>query len=410
MKQTELFTKTLKDNPKDEVSLNAQFLIRGGFVDKLSAGVYTFLPLGLRVVNKIKDIVREEMDNIGGQELLMPMLLPKDSWEATGRWNVPEMYKIKDENLGLGWTHEEIITPLMKKYILSSKDLPKYVYQINTKFRNEPRAKSGILRGREFIMKDLYSFHASEADLDEYYERVKGAYMRVYERCGLKDKTYLAAAAGGEFSESLSHEFQTVTPAGEDVIYICKKCGLAMNKEIFKGKCECGNEDFREEKSIEVGNIFKLGTRYSKILGLKDGNGNDVIMGCYGIGITRLMGAIVEVFNDEKGIIWPASVAPFSVHLLSLDMKDGEVKSQADEIYHILQNEKIEVLYDDRDEKTAGEKMNDCDLLGTPLRIVVSRKTLKEDSVEVKRRNALGTELVKIKGLTDFIKNEFQPK
>jgi len=406
MKQTELFTKTFKEVPKDEVSLNAQLLIRGGFVDKVGAGIYTFLPLGLRVINKIENIVREEMNNIGGQELLMPILLPKDNWEETGRWNVEEMYKIKDENLGLGWTHEEIITPLMKKYLLSSKDLPKYVYQINTKFRNEPRAKSGVLRGREFKMKDMYSFHFDEKDLDEYYERAKQAYLKVYERCGLKEKTYLARATGGEFSESLSYEFQTVTPAGEDIIYICKDCGMGFNKEVFEKRCECGCESFVEEKSIEVGNIFKLGSRYSKVFGLKNENGDNIIMGCYGIGISRLMGAIVEVFNDSKGIIWPKTVAPFSVHLISLDSGDLEIKAKSDEIYSILQNSNIEVLYDNRDDKTAGEKLNDCDLMGMPLRIVVSSKTLKVESVEIKRRKEEKAELVKIKELKDFLKNE----
>jgi len=409
MKQTELFTKTFKENPKDEVSLNAQLLIRGGFVDKLSAGIYTFLPLGLRVVEKIENIVREEMNNIEGQELLMPLLHPKEIWEQSGRWNVPEMYKIKDENLGLGWTHEEIITSLMKKYILSSKDLPRYVYQINTKFRNEPRAKSGVLRGREFRMKDLYSFHVDEEDLNKYYERVKQAYYRVYERCGLKETTYLTEAAGGEFSDSLSHEFQTVTPAGEDIIYICKKCGMAFNKEVFKGKCtNCGSEQFNEEKAIEVGNIFRLGTKYSKIFDLKNEDGSHVVMGCYGIGITRLVGAIVEVFNDEKGIIWPESVAPFSVHFVSLDGGDEAIKAKADEIYDILQNANIEVLYDNRNDKAAGEKLNDCDLIGVPVRVVVSKKTLEKDSVEIKRRKEGAAELVEIKGLKDFLKNEIQ--
>jgi len=405
MKQTELFTKTFKENPKDEVSLNARLLIRGGFVDKLAAGIYTFLPLGLKVINKIENIVREEMNNIGGQEILMALLHPEENWRMTERWNVEEMFKIKDENLGLGWTHEEIITPLMKKFILSSHDLPKYVYQIQSKFRNEPRAKSGILRGKEFLMKDLYSFHADEKDLDEYYERVKKAYLKVYERCGLKDKTYLTLAGGGTFS-SHSHEFQTITPAGEDTIYICKKCGMAINKGVFIKECECGCKEFIEEKAIEVGNIFKLGTKYSEAFNLKDENGKNVVMGCYGIGISRLMGAVVEVFNDEKGIVWPSSVAPFSVHLVSLDGGDSEIKAKADEIYSILQNSDLEVLYDDRDDKTAGEKLNDCDLIGVPLRIVVSKKTLKEESVEIKKRKEEKTKLVKTKELKDFLKNE----
>jgi prolyl-tRNA synthetase len=402
MKQSDLFIKTIKENPKDEKSLNAQLLVRGGFVDKLGAGIYSILPLGLRVVNKIEKIVREEIEKIGAQEVLMPALHPKENWEKTGRWDVEEMYKIKDENLGLGWTHEEIITSLAKKHILSSKDLPKYVYQIQNKFRNEPRAKSGVLRGKEFIMKDLYSFHSSEEDLDRYYEKVKVAYRNIYERCGIGEKTYLTLAGGGTFSK-YSHEFQTVTDAGEDVIYIDnEKNKEATNIEVYEGK----KDESKEVKAIEVGNIFKLGTKYSQAFDLKDENGNLIIMGCYGIGITRLMGSIVEVFNDEKGIIWPKSVSPFLVHLICLDGGNEEIKGKAEEIYSILQNSNVEVLYDNRDDKTAGEKLNDCDLMGIPLRVVISSKTLKEDSVEIKKRSEEKTELVKIKDLIDFLKHE----
>jgi len=404
MKQTDLFTTTFMYMPRDEVSLNAQLLIKGGFIDKLGAGIYTFLPLGLRVIGKIEKIVREEMNNIGAQEILMASLLPAENWQVTKRWNVPEMYKIKDENLGLGWTHEEIITPLMMLHRHSSKDLPKGIYQINSKFRNEPRAKSGLLRGREFLMKDLYSFHDNEESLNDYYERVRKAYERIYERCGLKEKTYFTLAGGGTFS-SASHEFQTITSAGEDIIYICKNCRAAINKEVFNNVCQCGGKEFVEEKAIEVGNIFKLGNKYSELFGLRNENGKFLIMGCYGIGISRLMGAIVEVFNDDKGIIWPSSVAPFSIHLISLDGGDEGIKAKADEIYSILQNLGIEVLYDNRDDKTAGEKLNDCDLIGIPLRVVVSSKTLKEESVELKKRSEQEARLVKIKE----IKNEIQP-
>ena len=390
MKQRELFTKTIKENPKDEKSINAQLLIRAGFIDKLGAGIYSYLPLGLMVIENIKNIVREEMNKIGGQEILMPSLHPKENWEITGRWNVEEMYKIKDNNLGLGWTHEEIITPLVKKY---TSVFPKYIYQIQTKFRNEPRAKSGILRGREFLMKDLYSFHTSESDLNDYYEKVKEAYFKIFKRCGLKEKTYLTLASGGAFSSSFSHEFQTVTDAGEDIIYICKNCGQSFNREIFESKCECGSTEFEEKKSIEVANIFKLQDKYSKLFGM-----DNIVMGCYGIGITRMMGAIVEVFNDEKGIIWPKEVAPFDVHLLELD-------TDASEIYDNLQKEEIKVLYDNR-EKSAGEKLSDCDLIGIPIRIILSKKTLEKDCVEIKKRGTDELELVKIKKLTEFIQNE----
>jgi len=404
MRQTELFSKTFKENPKDEKSLNAQLLIRAGFVDKLSSGVYSFLPLGLRVVKNIERIVREEMDKINGQEILMPSLHPKENWESTKRWEVEEMFKIKDEEFGLGWTHEEIITPLMKKHILSHKDLPKYVYQIQTKFRNEPRAKSGILRGKEFIMKDLYSFHDSEEDLNQYYEKVKKAYSNIWERCGIKEKTYLTLASGGTFSQ-YSHEFQTATPSGEDTIFICQSCGAAINKEINQGVCpDCGNKNLKEEKAIEVGNIFKLGARYSEAFNLRDEKGNPILMGCYGVGISRLMGAIVEVSNDEKGIIWPNQVAPFAIHLILLE--DGS-KEKADEVYEILQKSGFEVLYDDRIDKTAGEKFNDCDLMGVPLRIVVSKKT-GGDAVEIRGRKDKETKLVKIKELIKNVERFFQ--
>ena len=399
MKQTDLLAKTIKENPKDEKSINAQLLARAGFVDKLGAGIYSYLPLGLRVLEKIKKIVREEINNIGGQEVLMPSLLPKENWEKTGRWKVPEMYKIEEEKIGLGWTHEEIVTPLVKKYISSNKDLPKYIYQIQSKFRNEPRAKSGLLRGRDFIMKDLYSFHNSQEDLDNYYEKVKEAYFKIYERCGIKNKTFYTLATGGEFSSNFSHEFQTITEAGEDIIYICKKCGASFNKEVFENECTCGNKDFEEKKSIEVGNIFKLGDKYSSIFDFKDDNKKNIIMGCYGLGVTRLMGAIVEVFNDERGIIWPKEISPFNVHLIALNV-DGK------EVYDVLQKEGIEVLYDDR-VKSAGEKLADCDLIGNYLRIIVSEKTLKESSVEIKRRNEDKTQMIEIKNLIGFIKNEF---
>lgn len=409
MKQSDLFTKTLRENPSDEKSLNAQLLIRAGFVDKLSSGVYTYLPLGLRVIKKIQNIVREEMDSIGGQEILMPSLTPKENWVVSGRWNVEEMYKIIGEDTGLGWTHEEVVTPLIKKYILSHKDLPKSVYQIQTKFRNEPRAKSGLLRGREFIMKDMYSFHETEEDLNEYYEKIKQAYFNVYERCDIKRITYLAVASGGKFSEKYSHEFQTLTDAGEDIIYICSGCNTVFNKEIKTEKCpNCGGADFIENKSIEVGNIFKLNTTYSQPFGLKTEKNQPILMGCYGLGISRLMGAIVEVSNDARGIIWPRSVAPYQIHLVEITGNDSSVKQKAQEIYEILQNKNFEVLYDNRDEKTAGEKLNDSDLMGIPLRIVVSKKTLSEDSVEVKSRNADDACLIKITDIMNYVEKSIQ--
>jgi prolyl-tRNA synthetase len=400
MRQSQLFTKTQKEAPKDEVSMNAKLLIRAGFIDKLMAGVYTILPLGLLVMKKIENIIREEMNAIQGQEIFMPTLQPKENWETTGRWStMDDLYKVKDstgKEMALGPTHEEVVVPLMEKYLNSYRDLPFYVYQFQNKFRMELRAKSGILRGREFIMKDLYSFHLDEKDLDDYYEKAKTAYFKIFQRVGLGEQTYLTFSSVGSFSK-YSHEFQTVTPAGEDVIYVCHKCKLAINKEIKNEteKCpDCGSGDFKEEKAIEVGNIFKLKNKYSAPFGLKitneKGEKKEVTMGCYGIGLGRLMGTIVEIYHDEKGIIWPEVVAPFRVHLLNLGQKE-----EAEKIYQELTDKKIEVLYDDR-EASAGEKFADADLVGIPWRVVVSQKSLEKGGLEIKERKEEKTEILKI--------------
>jgi prolyl-tRNA synthetase len=395
MRQSELFTKTLREVPKDEEATNAQLLIRAGFIDKLMAGVYTFLPLGLRVLKKIESIIREEMESVGGEEIYMPALQPKANWDKTGRWDSYDtLFRFTSHytknDYALGPTHEEVISPLLKKFILSYKDLPRYVFQIQSKFRDEARSKSGLLRGREFIMKDLYSFHADEKDLDKYYETVKKVYSRVFKRVGIGSLTYLTFASGGTFSK-YSHEFQTLTPAGEDKIYICDKCKIAVNKEIIseQNTCpNCGNENLREEKAVEVGNIFKLKTRYSTPFGLKyrneRGEMKDVVMGCYGIGITRLMGTIVEIYHDERGIIWPESVAPYRFHLIELKKGLGK------DIYRRLHSKSNEILYDDR-EVSAGEKFADADLIGIPYRLVISEKT--KDKIEIKKRNAKSTKL-----------------
>jgi prolyl-tRNA synthetase len=392
MKQSQLFTKTQKNAPRDEESINAQLLIRAGYIDKLMAGIYSYLPLGWRVVKKIENIIREEMNAIGGQEIFMPSINPKENWEKTGRWETLDaLVKIgyeNEKNMTLAPTHEEIVSPLAKKFISSYKDLPKYVYQFQNKFRNEKRAKSGILRMREFIMKDLYSFHANQKDLDEYYEKATQAYKNIFERVGLGEKTYLTYASGGSFSK-YSHEFQTLTSAGEDIIYICEKCRIAINREIIEDlehKCPlCGNAELREDKAVEVGNIFKLGTKYSKPFNLtytdEKGEQKDIIMGCYGIGPQRTMGTIVECNHDEKGIIWPEAVAPFKVHLISLGKNE-----EAQKIYDDLEKKGIEVLYDDRD-TSAGEKFADSDLIGLPYRLVISEKSIKAGGLELKKRN-----------------------
>jgi len=410
MKQSQLAAKTQKETPKDEESLNAILLCRAGFIDKLAAGIYSFLPLGWRVMQKIIGIVREEMQAVGGQEVFLPSLHPKENWIKTDRWETFDaLFKLKglgDKDYALGPTHEEIISPLAAKLIFSYKDLPLHLFQIQNKFRNETRAKSGLLRTREFLMKDLYSFHTNEADLDNYYEKVTDAYFRVFERCGLDEKTYLTLASGGTFSK-YSHEFQTITRAGEDTIHICQQCDLAINEDIKteNSDCpDCGAADFQTVKSIEVGNIFKLGTKYSVPFGLKfreqDGKEKDVIMGCYGLGPARIMGTIAEISHDDKGIIWPENVAPYKYHLLILGENEA-VKKEANALYEKLAETGTEVLYDDR-ELSAGEKFAEADLIGLPYRLVISAKTIAQKSVEIKKRNEKETRLVKFQELAEL--------
>ncbi len=409
MKYSQFFGKTSKTIAADAESINAQLLTRGGFIAKQMAGVYNYLPLGLRVLTKIQNIIREEMNAVGGNEILMPALTQEESYVATGRSQMDILFKTEGEGgtkLVLNPTHEEVVTPLVQKYTFSYRDLPVSVYQIQNKFRNEPRAKSGLLRGREFNMKDMYSFHASTDDLDGYYEKVKEAYFKVYERLGIGDRTVLTYASGGTFSQ-YSHEFQTFAEVGEDTIYFCKKCEVAVNKEIIndlKNACpECGNNELEERNSVEVGNIFKLGIKYSNPFGFvytdKEGKATPVQMGCYGMGPSRLMGALVEVFNDAKGIIWPKSVAPFQIHLVVLGA-DENVKKEAEKLYEKLTERGAEVLYDDR-EASAGEKLADADLIGIPTRLLVSKKTLEQKSVEVKERSESEARLEK---LSDILK------
>jgi prolyl-tRNA synthetase len=410
MRQSQLFTKTLKDAPRDEESTNAKLLVRAGFVNKEMAGVYTILPLGIRVMRKIEQIIRDEMIEIGGQEIFMPSLHPSENWKKTGRWDTYDtLFRFQSFyskiEYGLGPTHEEIVTPLAKRFILSYKDLPKYVFQIHDKFRDEKRAKSGLLRGREFLMSDLYSFHRDEKDADAYYETVKASYERIFQKIGIGEFTYFTFASGGTFSK-YSHEFQALTLAGEDEIYICQLCRVAVNKEIIKEQnvCpECQSPKLQREKAIEVGNIFKLKTRFSDAFELmyKDEKGvnQKVLMGCYGIGGTRLMGTIVELFHDDKGILWPKSVAPALVHLLSLE--GGEQK--AEKLYEDLLEKGVEVLYDDRKEVSAGEKFVDADLIGIPWRVVVSAKTLEEGKVEIKKRSKQEKGLIDAEEIMEYI-------
>ncbi len=416
MKYSELLVKTRRDKGKDVESINADLLIRASFIDQVMAGVYTYLPLGLLVLDKIENIIRDEMNKAGGQELLMPVLTPKENWEKTGRWSgLDDLFRFTSyyskTELALGPTHEEVVVPLMKKYIGSYRDLPKYVYQIQDKFRDEKRAKAGLLRGREFLMKDLYSFHTDEADLDRYYEVMKQAYINIYDRAGIGEKTYLTFASGGTFSK-YSHEFQTESESGEDLIHLCPDCHVAINKEIIDSQStcpDCGGKNFKTIKAIEVGNIFKLRTKYSEPFGLTFTNekGEDklVEMGCYGIGLGRLMGTIVEVSHDERGIIWPLAVAPFAVTLVHLGGDSS--RKEAEKAYKTLTTAGIEVLWDDRDE-SVGTKLADCDLIGNPLRVIISDKTLTTSSAELKLRNSDETELVKLSELTKKIEKTLQ--
>lgn len=411
MKQSKLFTKTSKTFPKDEVSKNAQLLIRAGFINKEMAGVYSFLPLGLRVLNKISDIVRDEMNKVGGQEVYMTVLQSPEAWQKSGRWSdevVDNWFKTQLKNgseVGLGFTHEEALTALLKRFVSSYKDLPFYPYQIQEKFRNETRAKSGIMRGREFFMKDLYSFSRSKKEHDEFYEKIKQSYLNVFTRVGLGDRTCITFASGGTFSK-YSHEFQTVTEAGEDIIYIDKEKNIAINQEVYIDEVikDLGldKEKMIKAKAVEVGNIFSLGYKFSEALNLtyKDEAGKEelVYMGSYGIGPSRLMGAVAEILSDEKGMVWPESIAPFRVHLISLN-KDEE----AEKIYDELVGAGIEVLFDDRDVR-AGEKFADSDLIGIPYRVVVSEKSLSQGGLEIKKRNQAESEIIAKEKILEKIK------
>lgn len=409
MKYSKLFPKTLKQTPSGAESVNHQLLVRAGFIHQEMAGVYTYLPLGWRVIEKISNIVRVEMNKIGGQEMFMPVLHPGENWQKTGRFkSFDTLFKLKgagSKDLVLGPTHEEIIYPLLAEHIKSYKDLPLYLYQIQTKFRDEPRAKAGLLRTREFIMKDLYAFHTDDEERDEYYKVAREAYLKIFKKLGLE--VLVTKASGGTFSD-LSEEFQVLTPSGEDLIFVCPKCGGAINKEITENKkCpECGG-NLKEEKAIEVGNIFPLKRAYAEVFNLnftdKEGEKKIVSAGCYGLGISRVMGAVVEVFHDDKGIIWPESVTPFQVHLAGLDLEDSPVKRKAEEVYKLLQVEGIEVLFDDRVDVSAGAKFADADLIGIPYRVVISKKT--GDKLEIKKRSEKETKLVNFNQLLEIIKD-----
>lgn len=408
MRVSQLFTKTRKEAPADEQAKNAQLLIRAGFIHKEMAGVYTYLPLGLRVLNNVENIIREEMNAIGGQEILMPALQLRERYELTNRWDdkvVDNWFKTKLANgteLGLGFSHEENLSPIVKDYLLSYKDLPFAPYQIQNKFRNELRSKSGIMRGREFLMKDMYSYALTQEQHDEFYEKAKQAYVDVFNRAGIGDRTFVTFASGGSFSK-FSHEFQTLSDAGEDTIYLSREKNIAVNKEVFTDEVldELGliKEELEEVKGIETGNIFSLGTKFSDPFDLyvtdpETGEKIVPIMGCYGIGLSRLMGTVAELLSDDKGLVWPASLAPFQVYLVQI----GEADAETQQIYDQLTAVGIDVLWDDRDERP-GAKFADADLMGIPHRIVVSQKTIEQGNIEYKTRISDSSENLTIESL-----------
>jgi prolyl-tRNA synthetase len=417
MRLSQLFTKTSKTVPADETARNAQLLIQAGFIHKEMAGVYAYLPLGKQVLDNIAQIVREEMNAIGGLEVQMTALQPKELFEKTDRWDdskVDNWFKTKLKSgteLGLGLTHEEPIVDALKDFVSSYKDLPMYIYQIQPKFRNELRAKSGLLRGREFLMKDMYSLARSQQEHDALYEKAAAAYAKVYERLGLGDITYRTYADGGIFTTKFSDEYQTISPIGEDTIYLHEGKRLAVNKEVYTdenlAKLGLNKNELVEKRGVEVGNIFPLESKYTDALGLfyanEAGEQQKIIMGCYGIGISRLMGVITEHFADDKGLIWPESVSPAKVYLARLGAEPAVVRN-ADELYNQLTAAGVAVLYDDRDLRP-GEKFADADLMGIPYRVVVSQKTVEASTYELKNRRDIEVkqmsqqELLKVLGV-----------
>ncbi len=415
LKQSHLFTHTKKEAPKDEVSKNAQLLIRAGFVHKEMAGVYSYLPLGLRVLTHVERIIREEMDAIGGQEIRMATLHPADPWKKTGGWDaIDVLFKLKsrtDNEYALGQSEEEIVAPIAQEYAFSYKDLPIALYQIGQKYRDELRAKSGIMRGREFGMKDMYSFHTSQEDFDTFYEVVKKSYITIYERCGLTAK--VTEASGGSFSTKISYEFMVLTDAGEDMILYCETCDYCINEEIAKIKegdaCpKCAKSSLKSGKASEVGNVFDLGQKYAKAFEFmytdEKGEKHYPIMGCFGIGVTRLMGVVAEALSDEKGLVWPTELAPYSFHVLPLLGKDADVNArimkEVDTLIATLDRKENGVLFDDRTDMSAGARFTDAELIGIPTRIVISEKSLEKGGAEVTNRHDGTTTIPSLESLT----------
>jgi len=404
MLQSELFYKAKKTVPKDIEAISHQLLYKGDFIDQLGSGLYSFLPLGWLVHQNISQIIRQEMFSLGAQEVFLPAMHPKEIWQKSGRWQEmsPPLFKTKDihrKDFALGSTHEEVIAQMAKKRISSYRDLPLALFQIQTKFRNETRYTGGLLRTREFVMKDLYSFHADEVDFEKYYEKAAKSYMNIFKKCGLR--AIRTKASGEGFTKQFTDEFQAIAPVGEDTVIYCPKCGFSQNKEIFKDKDKCPKcgSVLKRERGIEVGNIFPLGTKYSKAFGLKfkDKTGKEkyVIMASYGIGIGRLMSAIVETHNDAKGIVWPKQVAPFLVHIIPKELDDNKVRKTAERIYNHGQEETKRVIYDDREGISIGQKFVESDLLGIPFKVIVSRNNLDKGVLETEERKTGKTKFIK---------------
>ncbi len=412
MRYENLFGKTRKKAPSDAQAISHKLLVRAGFIDQLMAGVFSFLPLGWKVHEKIADIIREEMNRIGGQELFLPALQKKEQWLETKRWETidPPLFKFEDRHkrkLALGPTHEEIITDLVRRFVESYRDLPLALYQIQNKFRNEMRSTGGLLRTREFIMKDLYSFHADPDDLGSFFSKVKEAYFRIFKRCGVE--ALACQASGGTIGGETTYEFQVPSSSGEDTVLKCKGCSHVFNEEVLeetgsKSCPQCENKNFEEISTIEAGHIFNLGTEYSKKMKAvyTDKNGEErlIWMGCYGIGIGRLMSTIVEVSHDEKGIIWPKGVSPYQAHLLVLEQA---LKKEGEKTYKHLLDQNIDVLYDDRKEASPGTKFAEADLVGIPVRLVVSKKT--GGKIEWKKRDEDKEELISLEEVVKRLKD-----
>jgi len=407
-------SQTRKESPRDATSINHELLIRGGFVQQESAGIYTLLPFGERVVNNIEGIIRNEMLQLGAEEISLPILQTKENWIRTGRWDTVDiLFKLKSrwsgKEYGLAPTAEEGIVPVVRSRIRSYKDLPMAIFQIQKKFRDEKRAKSGVIRGREFGMKDMYSFHATTQDFQQFYETTRETYLRIFQQFGINAK--VTEASGGEYTTQPTHEFHAISNAGEDLIVYCTNCTFAQNSEISQfqhgDSCPHCNSELKVDKSIEIGHIFDLGTKFTEAFDLTfagpDGSNNPVFMGCYGIGTTRAMATVVELHNDDKGIIWPDAIAPYNVHLIGLNTDSENVQHTINFLTQELNARGVSVLYDDRKDATTGDKLASADLIGIPNRVLISTRTLQQKAIEFKRRDSKNSQIITIHTLLNSL-------